>query len=384
MSIAAEVRAGIAPEWAALARGGPLFASGGWLRAMDGRLGGETVTIIVSENGEPAVAALASVQTSPAPREVFDLHYIFVNPAPPLPLTDATRAARARLEGAAPPPARWLPSLVVMLPGYECLPVGPGRRDARLLGELVDAACAWAAGQGLRAAAFLYTRPEDVGLAAALGDRGFTGVPLSVTWELPVPPGGFPGYLAALPPRRRKETRRELALIERAGVRIGELDRDSLGSESALARLAGLRGQLAAKYGRVTDPRSELARLRTLITEVGTGHARVISAVAGDAMIGFALFCPSGSTWYCLAVGYDYSDPRSKLCYFGTAFYGAVPVAAAAGASWLSYGQGAARAKRSRGSVGTPLTCWVHTDDPALAAAIETSAAVTKLEYIIG
>src|ERR1700722_17995512 len=382
LDITSTVCQGIAPHWPALAAGGPIYASAGWLRAMDGRLGDGAVTITVSANGEPVVAALASVQTRPASREVFDLHQIFVSPTPPLPLTQAARTARARLAESSPPPSQWVPSLVVMLPGYECLPVGPGRGDQAMLAELADAACAFADQQGLRTVAFLYTRPEDVALAAALADRQFIGVPLSVTWDLPVPAGGLPEYLEALPAKRRREAKRELALLARTGVRIGELDHDALLAEPALSQMAALRRQLAGKYLRPSDVASERARLERLISYVGAGRARVITAMAGDAMVGFALFCPYGSTWYCVALGYDYTDPRSRLCYFGTAFYGAVPVAASHGARWLSYGQGAAQAKRARGCAGTPLTCWVSAADPALTAAVLASAAVTALEYL--
>lgn len=356
-SLVSAVIPGIAAQWSDLAAGGSIYTSAGWLRAMGRRLGGQTITILVSKDGEPAVAALASVQAAPAPLEVFDLHYLFVSPTPPLPLTAATRAARTELADSAPPPQRWVPSLIVMLPGYECLPVGPGRGDAVMLGALVDAACAWADQQGLRAVAFLYTRPEDASLATVLADRQFVGVPLSITWDLPVPAGGLTDYLEALPAKRRREAKRELSLLDRAKVSIGELDRAELTSLATLRQLAALRCQLVAKYRRHTTEQAEMARLELLISDVGAGQARVITAKAGELMVGFALFCPYGDTWYCLALGYDYADPRSRLCYFGTAFYGAVPIAAAAGASWLSYGQGAAAAKRSRGCVGTPLTC---------------------------
>ena len=351
---------------------------------MGGRLGGRTVTIVVSENGQPVAAAHACVQDEPAPGEVFDLHHIFVSPTPPLPLTQAARAARAMLAATAPPPAQWVPSLVVMLPGYECLPVGPRRDDDRVLGELTGAACAWADQHDLRTVAFLYTRPQDAGLAAALAGRGFTGVPLSITWDLPVPAGGLDAYLEALPSKRRREAKRELSRIDQAGVRIGEVDRGSLTSGPVLDQLAALRCQLAAKYRRRPDQRSERARLERLISDVGAGRARVITAMAGEVMLGFALFCPHGSTWHCLALGFDYADPRSRLCYFGAGFYGAVPLAAADGARWISYGQGAAQAKRARGCVGTPLYCWLRTADPALGAAVRASATVSELEGLPG
>lgn len=348
---------------------------------MGGRLGSRIVTIVVSQDGEPVAAAHASVQTEPA-RDIIDLHHILVSPTPPLPLTQAARAARAELVSAAPPPPRWVPSLVVMLPGNECLPVGPGRDDVRILGELATAACTWADQHDLRTVAFLYTRPRDASLAAALAGGGFTGIPLSITWDLPVPASGMAAYLDALPRKRRKEARREIARLEQAGVRIRELDRDTLTSGAVLDQLAALRDNLAVKYGKHSDLEAERARLSGFITDLGAGQARVIAALAGDVLIGFALFCPFADTWYCLAVGFDYADPRSRLCYFAVAFYGAVPLAAASGAKWISYGQGAAQAKRSRGCAGTPLTCWVRTKDPALEAAVRACASVSELEGV--
>lgn len=371
---------GLAPQWPELAAGGPFFTSPAWLRAMSGRIGDQTVTIVAEQDDQAVAAVHAGVQAEAAP-DILDLHYIFVSPAPPLPLTEAARAARAEFERSAPRPASWVPSLVAMLPGNECLPVGPGRDDASILGELVAAACAWADQQHLRTVAFLYTRPQDVALAAALAGGGFTGVPLSITWDLPVPAGGRPAYLEALPRKRRKEVRRELARIDEAGVRISELDPASLSSGPVLDQLAALRRQLAAKYGRIHSHESERGRLSRLITDAGAEQARAIGAMAGDELIGFALFRPYGKTWYCLAVGFDYADPRSRLCYFGAAFYGAVSLAAADGVTSISYGQGAAQAKRARGCVGTPLTCWVRTDDAALSAAVRTSSAITELEY---
>jgi len=58
MSVRTEICQGIAPGWAELASTGPLLASPGWLRAMDGRLGERVVTIVVSERGIARVAAL--------------------------------------------------------------------------------------------------------------------------------------------------------------------------------------------------------------------------------------------------------------------------------------------------------------------------------------
>lgn len=380
LDVSVRIWPGIAPQWPVLATGGPLLTSPSWLNALASRLGDQLITIVVTRDGEAKLAALATVHRSPAPGEFFDLHHVVVTPAPALPLTESARTARARLASMAPPPERWVPNLIVMLPGYECVPVGPGQDDLALLSELVSGAVRWAEQQDLATVAFLYTHAEPAGLGTALSQARFTPMPLSRTWVLPVPDRGMNAYLAALSPKRRAEAGRELRRLGEAGVHTRRLDPGELTDEPTLARIAALRAQMQRKYrGRADDVR-ELAKLRPLLADVCGGRAIVFAAEADGVMIGFTLFCPHGDRWYCLAGGYDYADPRSKFCYFATAFYGPVPVAASAGVRSLAYGQGAAGAKKSRGCVGLPLTGWIRSADPALTAAIEASAQVTDIE----
>ncbi len=380
MPISTQICPGVAPAWPELANSDSLLTSPAWLRAMSGRFGDQTVTIVVADDGDARLAALATAQSAPAPGEFYDLHNVLITPAPVLPLTDAARAARTDLMTTAPPADRWVPNLVVMLPGYECIPVGSGRYDRRLLDELTDGLCRWADKQGLPTIAFLYTRPEPPGLPAALADRGFTAVPLSLTWALTVPAGGMTEYLAQLPPKRRREAGREIQRLTDAGVSVRRLDRAELLAEPTLGTMAALRAQMVRKYrGQAQDER-ERTKIGFLLEDVCAGQAEVFAAEADGNMIGFALFCPHGDCWYCLAAGYDYADPRYRFCYFATAFYGAVPAAARAGIKTLAYGQGSGQAKRSRGCLGTTLTAWVRSSEPELAAAVRASAEITELQ----
>ncbi len=335
---------------------------------------------MVTQDGDARLAALATVHRTPAPGELFDLHHVVVTGASVLPLTESARAARADLALTAPPPEGWVPNLIVMLPGYECVPVGPGRDDLTLLRELVSGAVSWAEQQNLATVAFLYTHAEPAGLGTALSEHGFTALPLSRTWVLPVPADGIDGYLAALSPKRRAEAGRELRRLGDAGVRVRQLDPAELTDEPTLARLAALRAKMQHKYRGKADDQRELAKLRPLLADVCGGRGIVFAAEADGEMIGFTLFCPHGDSWYCLAAGYDYADPRSRFCYFATAFYAPVPVAAQTGVSSLAFGQGSAGAKRSRGCVGLPLTGWIRSAEPALTAAIQASARITELQ----
>jgi len=373
------VRPGMAPEWPALAATAPLLASPGWLRAMDGRLGPGAVTIVVTEGGQPCLAAFASVQDTPRPGEFFDLHHVLVDAGSVLPLTDAARAARAALAVTAPAPARWTPNVVVMLPGYECIPVGPAAGSPAAVGALVDGALQLAADRGARTAAFLYTRPDAVVLAAVLTGRGFVPVPLSLSWDLPVPVDGLAGYLQSLPSRRRRTVGAELRRIAANGVEVRRLDPAQARTDAVVGELTALRCQLVRKYRGDADEVIERRRLDRIVHDVAAGRPLVFQAVAAGSPVGFALFAPHGREWHCLAMGFDYRDPRSRLAYFGTAFYGPVPAAAAGGVAQLSYGQGSGAAKRSRGCIATPLTGWVRSEDPEIMAAATASARVTAL-----
>ncbi|MFY1636206.1 hypothetical protein ACN27F_23510 [Solwaraspora sp. WMMB335] len=375
MTYRLRVSPGVAPEWTRLAADGPLLTSPGWLRAMAGRLGESTRTFAAGPGGEAGVAVLGTVQSAPRPGEVFDLHQVLVGEAPALPLTDAARAARSALS--APGPRRWTPNLLVMLPGYECVPVGPAAADPTALAVVVHGVLDWAADAGIATVAFLYTRPDATALTVALSTAGFVAMPLSLTWDLPIPDGGFDAYLGSLPRKRAAEAERELARLAANGVRLRHLTGDAI--DPLVPVLARLRGHLVGKYRGRADESTERRRLESLLYDVAAGHAQLVLADAGDTAVGFALFAPYGDAWHCLALGYDYTDPRSRFAYFATAFYAAVPIAAAGGARSIGYGQGSARAKRDRGCVGTPLTGWLHSTDPELMAAARAAAAVTEL-----
>lgn len=366
------VHEGVPPWWAPLAATGPLFASPGWLRAMDGRLGEPPRVFAVDDGGRVALAAFGTVQRVPRPGEFFDLWHVLAGPAPGLPLTPAARERREALCRTAPPAPRWLPALVMMLPGYECVPVG----DPAYTGELVDGVLRWAADRDIATVAWLYVRP-DAALDGVLAARGYRSLPLSVTWDLPVRPGGLPGYLAALPRKRRSEAEREMARMEEGGVTVGLLGPELDGT--VFDRLVDLRCQLVRKYRSGADVAVEAGRLRVLVDDVCAGRPAVVTAASGPDVLSFALFAPWGRDWHCLAVGSDYTDPRSRYAYFATAYYGAVAAAAAAGVRSIGYGQGASEAKRSRGCVGTPLRAYVHSTDSGVAEAVRASADVTRL-----
>ncbi len=380
MGTAVRVSPGIAAEWPALAADGPLLASPTWLRVRRASFGNQMISIVVTQDGQAKLAALGTVVREPRPDEFYDLHFAVAGPAPVLPLTEAARAARAELARTAPPPERWVPNLIVTLPGNECVPVGPGRGDPALLGELVGGALTWAEQENLPTVAFMFTHADPPGLDLALAGHGFTAIPLSRSWVLPVPPGGLDAYLAALPAKRRREASRELRRLADTGVSVRQLDLGELEAEGTLAALATLRARLVRKYRGKADDLRELGKLQRLITDVCGGQPKVFVAEADGDLLGFSLFCAHGDCWYALVNGYDYADERSRFCYFATIFYAPMPIAADSGVRSLAFGHGSGGAKKSRGAAGLPLTGWIKSADPELSAAAAASAKVTALE----
>ena len=372
MNLVVEVVEGLSARWQALAVDAPMLATPGWLHAMRGRLGPRPLTFLVRSATRTELAVFASVQTASRPGELFDLHHVLVEPTPEFPLTDRSRALRTELSRTAPD--QWVPSLIVMLPGYECVPVGPGATRQAVLAAVVDGALAWAADQAIPTVAFLYLRPEQHELANALRDNDFVRFPLTYTWDLHLTGTGPHDYLAALPRKRRKEARRELRTLDESGVRIAPAEVWPVFDE-----LVDLRCQLVAKYRGRADREHEASRLRTMVKEVALDRPTLLLATAQDTPVGFALFAPNRDEWLCLAVGHDYADPRSRLTYFGAAYYRAAEAAYSASVRTLGYGQGSWQAKRARGCSPTLMAGWVHSTDPALAATVRAGADMTEL-----
>ncbi|MFC6086181.1 GNAT family N-acetyltransferase [Sphaerisporangium aureirubrum] len=357
------------PEWPELAADGPIFATERWLTAMRGRIPGTAYTFVLRESGAPRLALYGTVITGGGRDEVFTLPYVLTGSPRELPLSDATRAARAAM--APPPEDGWYPHLVVMLPGYECHPLGPLAGDRGALDELTGAITAWAADRSLRAVAFLYTPPSAMPLQDVLAGRGFHRVPLAYSCELDPPGDGFGDYLSALPRKRRTEARREMRRLAEAGVtvRAVQVDRPP-------ADVVDLKCGHSAKYnGAPADPATVRARLEGLCA----GSALLFRAEIAGTLVGYALFIGHAGVWYCVSTAMDYDRPDARHTYFATVFYEPARLAYESGVRRLHYGQGSWRAKTSRGCRAVELPGWVLPLDSRLAAPVAEIARTTVL-----
>lgn len=372
---------GVPDWWDTLAGPGPVLGSAAWLRAMSGRVGRRALTFAVPARpaggaGDlPAsVAVYGTLQAEPRPGEYYDIHHLIATPTGLMPLTAAARAARAEIAAAAPDQAQWTPSVVVMFPGYECFPVGPGAADPAALDALVGGIVGWARETGARCVGFLYLRPSAAALAAALDRHGFSPVPLTFSFDLPVPGADFTAYLRALPKKRRVEVGRELRQLAEAGVTLHRPP-----AEEVFDDIVRLRCALVRKYRGTVDVPNERAKVRRIIDDVAGGAPHVFCATADGAVLSAAVFAGTAQDWTCLVSGTDYADPRHRFGYFATAYYEPVRAAGPLGVRLLRYGQGSWDAKLARGCRPTPMTGWVLPLDPALAETVRRSAASTAI-----
>ncbi|GAA3816963.1 hypothetical protein GCM10022226_42030 [Sphaerisporangium flaviroseum] len=361
--------AGRPPDWRDLAAGGPMFATELWLDAMRGRIPGADFTFVLREPGKTVLALYGTVLAGAERNEVFGLPYILTGDARDLPLAEDSLAARASWR--VPPPESWYPHLVVMLPGYECHPIGPLAGDPDALSELTGAVVAWARDQGLRLVAFLYTPPSTAALQEALASRGFSRIPLAYTCELALTGEGFDDYLAALPRKRRTEARRELRRLTQAGVVVRAVRVTRVPED-----VVGLKCGHSAKYNGVPADRAKVrARLEGLCAESGL----LVRAELEGTLVGYGLFIEHAGVWYCVSTAMDYGRHQARHAYFATVFYEPVRLAYSAGVRRLHYGQGSWRAKLSRGCRAVELPGWVLALDPRLAPVVADSARTTVL-----
>jgi uncharacterized protein len=341
-----EVTPVLPAEWDDLVGSGPAWATRRWLDLAPSRLPGEPVTIALRRNGRTVLAVRGTVVTERSPNTRLDPYAIF-----------SGASVRQGLAVAGPHP--WaevpeqdvLPCLLLMLPHYQTVPVGPAAADPAACAGLVAAVLDWAAGNGIRSVAAQYLDPAAAPLRDALVTAGGTAVVLADRCDLTVTWSDFDGFVASLPSKRRVEVRRERRVLADRGVAVGH---GPLGADTS--ELVGLRCGLVGKYGGRPDPAREAAALNR-IRATFPGATTVFTArAAGGGLLGFSVFALDGDTWTPLLCGTDYDRPESRLTYFAALFYGPAALAPALGVRTIPYGLGSWDAKRRRGCALVPLS----------------------------
>ncbi|MEV6766730.1 GNAT family N-acetyltransferase [Streptomyces sp. NPDC051105] len=339
-------------EWDALTRSSDLFLTTRWLDVVEDTAGVPMAYLWIERAGKMVAGLATALADASAPWSLGRPDYVL------------EKSAEAGLPGAK--------EILADLPGETTSALMPtllagGRhlgntrvlygREASAddLETLVTAAQSLARGVGAVSIAFLYVDETDHELRSVLTRCGYRSYVSGRYSSLHVPPDGFPGYLAALPSKRRVSIKAERRKLYDAGCRLSVESLDG----ADLPRFAELEAELMRKYGIAWRADQSLPTLVQVRDRFGD-DAFAIVARADGAIRGFGLILRHNHYWYARQSGFDYDyQRRSGLpLYFEILYYRLLEEAAAAGVTTICYGHGSEDTKRSRGCVATDQFCY--------------------------
>jgi uncharacterized protein len=339
-----EVHDDLLPGWDDLAAGTGGSFRERWVRLAQNRVPSPLRSFVLTDGAGPHLAMIGGVMPEPTGHVRFDPHRV---------LSGGSAAEGVADRGPHPwrdlPAAAAFPCLLMMFPGYETAPLGPGAHDRDAAAAFLAGLREWAAAHGVRGIAFLFVRDDHPGFLAALADAGYDVTHMACRGDLDVTWADLDGYVARLPRKRRFFVRRELRELAARGVRV----RDRALAEDE-PDLVGLRLQLMAKYGLPGDAAREAATLATLRGRFPPGDVVVVEAVRDGRPLAFALFVRDGDSWTSLMSGADYTADEG-FTYFAVMFYRPAELAPRHGITRIVYGLGTLEAKRLRGCTMTDL-----------------------------
>ncbi|TCO62904.1 GNAT family N-acetyltransferase [Actinocrispum wychmicini] len=224
------------------------------------------------------------------------------------------------------------------------------------LGTMVEEAERIAESRSARSISYLYLDGRDHLLRELLAAQGYLShVSAGYCW-LPLPAGGFDGYLKVLSAHRRRRVlaERRRLLLEGVDVRIEPF------TPAVIARMAELETRLFAKYGmsswRVEQSEEFLHQVHDLL-----GSRAVVSiARAGGEIRGFGLLLRFGDQWFAHRTGFDYGFQRKLPLYNEVLYHHPVEVAESMGIVAIHYGIGSTEAKLLRGCKSVPQYSYIR------------------------
>ncbi|HEY7144973.1 MAG TPA: GNAT family N-acetyltransferase [Streptosporangiaceae bacterium] len=219
-----------------------------------------------------------------------------------------------------------------------------GEARQAVIGDLAERAEGVAAGLGARSAAFLYVEEQDARLRAALAERGYLSCVSGLHAQLCLPDGGFAGYQAMLPRKRRQSMASERRKVAAAGI---EIRREPLTTD-LIASLAELESALFAKHGGRWTTGQSVAVMTAIMAELGPEAFTFVARLDG-AVCGFTLVVTHKGDWFVHRGGFDYQRVGDLPLYFELTYNLVIESAAAAGARAVHHGMGALDTKRARG-----------------------------------
>lgn len=245
------------------------------------------------------------------------------------------------------------PCLFLMFPYYLGDIVGRDARNPAALDTFISDCESWARENTCRSVAFMYGTdvPEQ---AVALARAGYDRVTITQRSEMRISWSGWEGYLASLPNRRRSRVRKEMVAMEAAGIELAE---ESLPEDTR--ELVEQRCNLLRKYGALRSVADETAMVERVAAMRPHDTVTMMTARHEGALKSYMVFVRDSRQWTPILAGSDYSA-ESRNCYFATAFYLPVSVAARHGVDVIDYGAGAVDTKRLRGCEVSDLVAHVR------------------------
>jgi GNAT acetyltransferase-like protein len=339
-----------------------LFTGRSWLELFAGRIEGERVWTHVRHGGHH-YGLMGSLLSEDLGSEAKNVRRMLTSPCASLRTPDdATLARLSAMAGTAPPPHRWLPSLIYVLPGFECrVATDAVAPDPEAVDTLVTRALA--AGDEARAAvvAFLFVPAVEKELRAALTRHGLVRFDAAVESTLTLPGSSFEDYEAALSSSRRGNLRRAYRDVR------------ARGAEFVPAPLADhvdpLVDMLVAervKHGRRPAREQERAFLDGLCTlPAGRVHL-TLARVAGET-VGFSVMLDTEpGIRHQMSQGVQDGRAASASLRLVTNFYEPIRAAYQHGVRVLSFGYGSEQQKRQRGCTAAALPVYLRVREPAL------------------
>lgn len=208
----------------------------------------------------------------------------------------------------------------------------------------------------------MYVSSED---ALALGRAGVTATPVLLEADAWIPLGdhGWSSWDESIPPKRRRNLRREVRAFQEAGYRIKHVP-----LAESIELLGDLPSATLAKHGHDSEPADELQALRHHVECMGDAARTALCRDADDALVGFCLYYVWQGTIFLRWAGFDYRRLVGAGEYFNICYYSQIELAEQLGVRWLHAGVKSVEAKALRGAVLRPLWLVDLTEDSPLTA----------------
>jgi hypothetical protein len=201
-------------------------------------------------------------------------------------------------------------------------------------------------GGGACVAMFLSSAGARAAVAA-----GLAAPPVFVAADawLEIPESGWEGWLAGLPPKRRRVVRAEVRAFERAGHRIEHL---ALGDcHEAIAPLAH---QTDSRYGHTGTVAEHVEVFARQVAGMGDAARVTLCRDRDGHPVAYCLYYVAGDTQYLRGTGFDYGRLTGAGEYFTVAYYEQLRRAGERGVRRIHAGLRTSVAKALRGAMLRP------------------------------